>query len=195
MRAGRRDTDHDIASPNRVASNHAVFLDDTNAKTGHVILTCGVHARMFCSFAANQRGAGLLAAARNAADNPGRNIDIESRCYKVIEKEQRFGTDDSDVVNAHGDQIDSDRIMGVVFDREFQFGANTVGTGYQHRRSIAGRHPEQSAEPTETTDDLGAAGGLDSWFDSIDKCLTGIDVDSGCLVGQFLIRMSAHSEL
>ena len=69
---------------------------------------------------------------------------------EVVEKEQRLGALDDQIVDAHGDQVDADRMMGAGLGRKQHLGADAVGGGDQHRiAEAAGGEVEQAAEAAE----------------------------------------------
>ena len=66
---------------------------------------------------------------------------------QIIQKEQRFGALDDEIVYAHGDQVDADRIVDAGAEGEFQFGADAIGRGDEQGVFEAGRTQiEQSAK-------------------------------------------------
>ena len=82
---------------------------------------------MLGRLAADQRAAGLLAAARDALDDLAGDGDVELAAGEVVEEEQRLGALDQDVVDAHRDEVDADRVVAVERERELELGADAVG--------------------------------------------------------------------
>ena len=58
---------------------------------------------------------------------------------EVVEEEQRLGALDDDVVDAHRDEVDADRVEDAGFDRDLELGADAVGGADQDRVAEAGR--------------------------------------------------------
>ena len=68
----------------------------------------------------------------------------------VVQKEQRLGALDHQIVDAHGDQVDADGVMQAAGDGDLQLGAHAVGGGHQDRVRIpGGAQVEQRAETAE----------------------------------------------
>ncbi len=118
-----------------------------------------IHAGHFCGFSADQRAAGLTASFSDAFDN-GRSLgDVERPGSEVIEEEQRLGTLDDEVVDAHGDQIDADGIVDACFDGDAKLGADAVIGGNQNRvGKPCGLEIEQAAKAADFPIGAGAAG-------------------------------------
>ncbi len=83
--------------------------------------------------AADQRAARLAAAGRNAADDRGTLIGIELAGGEIVEEEQRLGTLDHQIVDAHGDEVDADGVVLVGVDGDLQLGADAVIGGNEDR--------------------------------------------------------------
>ena len=66
---------------------------------------------MLGGLAADQRAARLLAAGRDALDDVGGDRDVEPLADVVVEEEQRLGALHQDVVDAHRDEVDADRVV------------------------------------------------------------------------------------
>jgi hypothetical protein len=160
------------------------FFDDADRKAGQIVFASRVHARHFGGFATDQRAAGQFAALGDAADNRRSSIDIELAAGEVVEEEQRFGAEHENVIDAHGDQILTDRIVAVQVESQAQLGADAIGTGHQHRLLVALRHFEQRAETANTAEHAFAQGLFGKRFDPFDEFITRIDIDAGITVGK-----------
>ena len=62
---------------------------------------------------------------------PWHRIELAGR--EIVEKEQRLGALHDDVVDAHRDEIDADRVENAALDRDLDLGADAVVGGDQHR--------------------------------------------------------------
>ena len=114
------------------------LLDDADREAGEIVLAGGIHAGHLRGLAADQRAARLLAARGDALDDLGGGRDVELAARVVVEEEERLGALREDVVDAHRDEIDADRVVAVELERELQLGADAVGAGDQHRLAVAG---------------------------------------------------------
>ena len=100
----------------------------------------------------------------------------------VVEEEQRLGALDHDVVGAHGDEVDADRVVAAGVDREPQLGADAVRAGHEHRALVAGGNLHQRAEAADAGQHLGALRAPHERLDAIDQRVAGVDVDAGVAV-------------
>src|SRR5699024_6844022 len=112
-------------------------------------------------FAANQRCSGLSTAFGNTLDDRGGHVTVETGRRIVIEKEQRLGTCNKHIVDAHGHQVDAYACIAFVINGQAKLGADTVGARDEHGATIA-RHGylEQATETTEATNDFRTSRGL-----------------------------------
>ena len=117
-------------------------------------------------------------------DHVGRDVDVELPAGEVVEEEQRLGTLDQDVVDAHRDQIDADRVVPVERERQHELGADAVGPGDEHRIAEALADLDQSAEAADAGQHLGAQRTLGERLDPLDQRVAGGDVDAGIAIGQ-----------
>jgi hypothetical protein len=110
----------------------------------------------------------------------------------VIEEEQRLGALHHQVVHAHCDQVDADRVVDAELDRQPQLGADAVGTGHQYRLAVACRQFAQCAEAADSTEHLGTACTACDVADAPDQRVAGVDVDAGILVGKTTVAGFGH---
>ena len=121
-----------------------------HGKAGEVVVLAVIHARHFGRLAADQRAAGLAAAFGDAADDRGALVGIELAGGEIVEEEQRLGALHDDVVDAHGDEVDADRVVLAGIDGDLQLGADAVIGRDQHRIGEAGGlEVEQAAEAAD----------------------------------------------
>ena len=85
-------------------------LDDADAAAGEVELVRLEEAGVLGRLAADERGARLAAAGGDAADELGDADRIEPADGDVVEEGQRLGAGAHDVVGAHRDEVDADRV-------------------------------------------------------------------------------------
>ena len=64
---------------------------------------------------------------------------IELAAGKIIEKEQRLGALDDEIVDAHGDEVDADRVVNAGLDGDLDLGADAVIGGDEDRIDEARR--------------------------------------------------------
>ena len=98
-------------------------------ETGQVIVTFAVEARHLRGFPANQGGAGAPTALGDAGDHLAAGLDRKFRGGVIIQKKQRLTALHHQVVDAHGDQVDTDRVMAAGLNGDHQFGADAIGRG------------------------------------------------------------------
>ena len=109
-----------------------------------------IHAGHFGGLAADQRAAGLPAALGDAADDRRALVGVELAGGEIVEEEQRLGALHDEVVDAHGDEVDADRVVLAGLDGDLQLGADAVIGGDQHRIGEAGGlEVEQAAEAAD----------------------------------------------
>ena len=105
---------------------------------------------MLGSLAANERRAGLDAALCHAADNFRDFLRHILAAGDVIQKEQRLGAHADNVVYAHGDAVDADRIVLIEKLGDAELGADAVRTRDEHGL-LHPRHVERE-EAAEAAD-------------------------------------------
>ena len=139
LECGPEEGSPSTTSPARVfePSMMASFSTDADAKAREIVVRAVIHAGHLGGFAADQRAAGLHAALDDARDDPFADIDIEFAAGEVVQEEQRLGALNDDVVDAHGHQIDAHPVVPMRVDSQAQFGADAIGSRYQHGLAIA----------------------------------------------------------
>src|SRR5262249_43954549 len=77
-------------------------------------------------------------------------IDIELPGGEIIEKEQRLGALDGQIVHAHRDKVDADEIVQPCVDRQLQLGPDPViGRDQYGILEAAGLEVEQAAKAAQ----------------------------------------------
>ena len=121
--------------------------------------------------------------AATRTDELGDPLRDEVADRDVVEEGERLGAGADDVVGAHRDEVDADRVEATERRGDRGLRADAVGRGDEQRLAIAGRDGERAAEPAEPADDLRPAGRLDVRPHQVDRALAGGDVDAGRPVG------------
>src|SRR5690606_32484580 len=112
----RGEADEQVAGTDGAAVDDAVLLHDAHRETRQVVVAGGIHSGHLRRLAADQRGPRLAAALGNSPDHRFAVYRIEPGSGEVVEKEQRFGAANHDIVHAHGDEIDADGVVAVELD-------------------------------------------------------------------------------
>ena len=109
---------------------------------------------------------------------------IELAGGEVVEEEERLGALHDQVVDAHGDEVDADRVEDAGVDGDLELGADAVGGGDQDRVAEARRlQVEQAAEAADLGVGAGPAGRAHQRLDRLDQRVAGVDIDAGIGVG------------
>ena len=99
---------------------------------------------------ADQGAPGLPAALGHAGDDVLDDARIESPDADVVEEEQRVGALDRDVVDAHGHEVDADRVEAARRLGDLQLRADTVGGADEDR--LAGSRAGTATRLAEAAD-------------------------------------------
>ncbi len=110
MDAGGGERQHHVAGGDVATRQYAVTLDRADGESGEIEVLACIHAGHFGGLAADQRRAGLAAALGDARDDSRPGLRVELPGGEIIEEEQRLRPLDDEVVDAHGDQVDADRV-------------------------------------------------------------------------------------
>ncbi len=159
----------DVAGGDGPAVDDAGLLDHADGESREVVLAVVVHAGHFGGLAADERAARRLAAGGDALDHVGGDVDVELAAREVVEEEQRLGALHEDVVDAHRDQVDADRVVAVERERELQLGADAVGAGDEHRLAEALADLDQPAEAADAREHFGPHRALRERLDALDQ--------------------------
>jgi hypothetical protein len=60
-----------------------------------------------------------------------RLFNLQLSAGVVVEEKQGLGAEHRDVVGAHRHQVDADAVEAIEFERQFQLGADAIGTRNQ----------------------------------------------------------------
>ena len=150
MHARGGEAEQHVALDDVVGRQQLAAFGRAHGKAGEVVVVAVIHAGHFGRLAADQRAAGLPAALGDAADDRRALVGIELAGGEIVEEEQRLGALHDDVVDAHGDEVDADRVVLAGIDGDLQLGADAVIGGDQHRVGEAGGlEVEQAAEAAD----------------------------------------------
>ena len=139
MRAARRDANQLVAGGDRLSVDHLRALDRADAEAGEIVFAIGIHVGHLGRLAADQRGPGKFASRRDTGDDVRRHGHVEPATGEIVEKEQGFRPLHEHVVDAHCDEVDTDRVVFAELLGKHQLGADAVGAGDQHRLTVAVR--------------------------------------------------------
>ena len=182
VEAGRREAQDHVPGPGRAAVDDPRPLHDADAAARQVELVRLHDPWVLGRLAADERGTRLATAGGHATDELG-DIDwVQDADRQVVEERERLGAGAHDVVGAHGDEVDADRVEAPDRRRDRGFGADAVRGGDHQRLAVARRDRERPAEPAETTDDLGPARRVHVLAHELDRPLARVDVNAGTSV-------------
>ena len=198
MHAGGGEAEQNVTLGDVRARQQAGALDGADGEAGEVIVACLVEAGHLGRLAADQRGAGDAATLGDAGDDRRGFLRVELAGGEIVEEEQRLGALDDQVVDAHGDEVDADRVVNSGIDRDLELGADTVIGGDQQRIVIAGSlRVEDAAEAADVGIRARPAGRLDEWLDHVDETVAGVDIDAcvGVAEGVFDAGLFGHRRI
>ena len=149
---------------------------------------------MLGGLAADEGAAGLHAALGNAGDDGSHLLGDILADGDVVKEEQGLCTAADDIVDAHGNAVDTDGVMLVHQHGKAQLGAHAVGAGDQHRLGHAGHiGGEEAAETADVGHNTGNMGALDISAHKLHALVAGGNVHAGGGIGSgvgFLVHLS-----
>ena len=176
MHSRTRETEKDMSRRDTLARQLLPALDCADAETGKVVIAGGIHARHFRRFTTDQRATCLLAAFGNAGNHPLGHAILELAGGEIVQEEKRFGPLNDQIVDAHGNEIDSDRVMFAAIDGELQLGADAIVACHQQRILVArSLGIEKAPEPADFAIGTRAHGGLHQRPDGLDESIARLD--------------------
>ena len=173
-----------VAGSGPGAVDDAILLDEPDTETREVVVVALVHARHLGRLAADERATRLQAAFHDALDDALRDVDLQAPGRVVVEEEDRLGALHDDVVRAHCNQVDADRVVTAGLDREAQLGADAVGAGDHDRlpKSVQG-YLDEGAKSAEAAKHFRAHRALHGRLDALDELVARVDVHAGVAIG------------
>ena len=178
MQARRRQPNQHVAGTDAPAVDHAPALHHTEGEAGDVVLAAPVEGRQLGGLAADEAAAGEPTAAGDAAHERRAATDVERAGREVVEEEERLGADGEEIVDAHRDEIDANRVVTIEGEGDAQLRADAVRTGDEQRVTVAARNPRQRREAADAGEDLGSARAAGEGRDPPHEALAGVDVDA-----------------
>ena len=134
----RREAEEHVAGSDAPAVDRVRLLDDADREAREVVLARRGNA--FGCSAVSPPISAQPACSQPAAmpfHDVGGDRDVEALADEVVEEEQRLGALHEDVVDAHRDEVDADRVVPRERERELELRADAVGAGDEHRLAIA----------------------------------------------------------
>ena len=177
--------DDDVACRLTVQIRQGVAaLDGAEREARQIIVAALIHAGHLGGLAADEGAAGLTATLRDSGDDALGGVDLELAGGVVVEEQQRLGALGEQVIDAHGDQIDSDPVMASGLDGDLQLGADAVGRSDDQRVLESGRlEVEQGSETPQRSLCAGPAGRFGQRLDGVHQHLAGVDIHPRIGVG------------
>ena len=111
MNAGACHTDQNVTRRKISSRNNVLLVHDTNGKTSQIVLILRHQPRMFCRLTADQRTACLLAALRHTGHDRRNLLRIVLATGNIVKEKQRFAAGTCNIVHAHGNTVNTDRVM------------------------------------------------------------------------------------
>ena len=127
VHAAGRQTENNVASFNALLWQNLITFNRSNRKSSKVIITRTIHAGHFGSLTADQRTTSLLATFGNTSNHLFGTGDIQFSSCKVIEEQQRLSTLHNQIIDAHGNQVNANRVMLAGINGNFQLGSHAIG--------------------------------------------------------------------
>ena len=185
MDAGGGEAENDVAFDDVVGRQQLAAFGCADGKACEIVVAVTIHAGHLGRLAADQRAACLSAAIGDARDDGCALIGIELAGCEIVEEEERLGPLHDEVVDAHGDEIDADRIVDAGVDGDLEFGADAVicrdedGIG-----KARGLQVEQAAEAADLAIGARSPRRAHHRLDLFHQRIAGIDVDPCLRIGE-----------
>ena len=173
-----------IAGLDAGAVDNVPFFDDAHGEACEIVFPAAVEARHLGGFAPCKSAAGELAAARDAFDDPRRDVDIQAGSGVVVEEEEGLGADDEAVVHAHGNKILADAIVAVMVDGQAQLCADAIRSGHEHGSLVTLRQARQRCESADAAEYLRAARSCCGRRNAPDERRARINIDASIAIGE-----------
>ena len=119
MDAGRRQAVHEVACLKSRPGQQGPALGGADREAGDVKIAGSVKAGHLRRLSADQCAAGLRAPLGDALNDCRRDFLVKLAGCKIVQEKQRLSALNDNVVDAHGDQVDSDRVIDAALNRRF----------------------------------------------------------------------------
>ena len=179
VESARGDPDQHVALGDVRPVDHPVAFDDAHAETHELDVALRVHPGHRRRLAAEQRTARAPAALGDTPQRIAGDRLREVAHRDVVEKDDRLGTLDDQVVHDHRDTVDPDRVVAADPGRELQLGPDAVGCRDEDRILVAVGGLEHSGEAADRAQDFGAEGALRDLLDVVDEGLVVVEIHAG----------------
>jgi hypothetical protein len=187
VKPGRGEAEDSVARRDVIARQHAAALDGADSKAGEVEILAVIHARHLGRLAADQRRPGHAAAPGDAGEDRHARRRLELRRGEIVEEEQRLGTLDDEVVDAHRHEIDADSVEDAGVDGDPELRPDAIGRRHQDRVGVSRRREvEEAAEPADLGIGAAPPGRPDDRLDRLDEGVAGVDIDPRIGIGRRL---------
>ena len=185
MRAGRGKAQQDLARAHVRGIEDAVLLHDAHGESRKIVVVAAVHPGHLGGFAAGQGATRQLAALGDAPDDGFGKVDVEASGGEIVQEVEWFGAGDEDIVDAHRHQVDADGVVAIQGGSQFQFRADTVRSGDQHRVPVPCQGQlEQGAEAADGAQHSRSVRLPRRRTDPADEFVAGFDMHAAVSVAQ-----------
>ena len=200
VQAGGAQAQDDVARTDLLARDDLVLFDDADREARHVEFALAVGVGHFGGFAAQQGAIRLPAAGGDAFDHLGDQSGLELVQGHVVEEEQRLGTHDEHVVDAHRDEVDADGVELLGLGGHLDLAADAVGAGDEHGIAVVFLEEllvvveaEQAREAPGHIDDPRPVRAGQVGLDVVDHDIVGVDVHAGLCVADVFTHWQSGS--
>ncbi len=111
MDAVRGEAEEEVAGFDVAARQEPVALHRADGKSREIVVALAVEPGHLGRLAADERCARLAAALGDPLDDPPGGLDVERGGGEIVEEDQRLRTLHDEIVHAHGDEVDADRVV------------------------------------------------------------------------------------
>ena len=172
---------------------HLGALNRADDKTRQIVMPWRIHAWHFSGLAANQGAARLFAAFSNAGNDTFRDPAFQLPGCKIVQEKQRLSALGEDIIGAHGDEIDPDRVMDPGFKGEHEFCPDAISARNQDWILPAVfLQIEQGAKTTQTPHDACTSRGFCQRADRFDQVIACLNIDTCVAISQGIRCVTCH---
>ena len=178
MDTRRSKADQNVSVLQVLARNNVLLIDDADREAREIELIDRIKARHLRRLTADQSSLRLDAAVGNTLDDVRDPLRIVLPARDVVEEEQRLAARACDVVHAHRDAVDTDRIIFVHDKCKLQLRSDAVCAGKKCRmlHALELVHRERAGEAAETSEHFLAHCLLYMLLHELDRLVTGLNI-------------------
>ena len=148
--SGRGQAHHRVTGAHALGPELGPLLHGADGEAGQVELVARHDPGVLGRLAPDQRAAGLATALVYPGHNGRHLIGVDLAGGDVVEHEQRLGPHADEVVDAHGHQVDADRVVAAGVAGHDHFRADAIGRGHENGvREAAEVERELATEPAD----------------------------------------------